>query len=183
MLPRVPLARGRCPRGSRQRSVERLPGSRAEDRRLRAKAGCSPGMRFRFACPTDWQTTKATASASVSRTCLVVSVRRSPRWSISWAISCTSVENSSAGCIPERSVIFPPCERPFAGAMLLGEAKLDALRFDELKQAFAESAHVALHFGQCREVLCLQSELMSYLVICGRASARSMDSACRCTSR
>ena len=33
--------------------------------------------------PIDWQTTKATASASVSRTCLVVRVRRSPRCSIS----------------------------------------------------------------------------------------------------
>ena len=40
--------------------------------------------------------------------------RRAPH---KWAISCTSVENSSAGCIPERSVIFPPCERPFAGAI------------------------------------------------------------------
>jgi hypothetical protein len=48
----------------------------------------------------------------------VVSVRRSPRWSISWAISCTSVENSSAGCIPDSNVILPPCERPFAGAIL-----------------------------------------------------------------
>jgi hypothetical protein len=42
-LPRVPLARGQCPRGSRQRFVERLPSSRAEDWRLHAKAGCSPG--------------------------------------------------------------------------------------------------------------------------------------------
>src|ERR1022692_2020983 len=41
--------------------------------------------------------------------------RRAPH---KWAISCTSVENSSAGCIPERSVIFPPYERPFAGAIL-----------------------------------------------------------------
>src|ERR1700723_1244517 len=40
-LPRVPLARGQCPRGSRQRFVERLPSSRAEDWRLHAKAGCS----------------------------------------------------------------------------------------------------------------------------------------------
>ncbi len=46
-LLRVPLVRGQCPRESRQRSVERLPSSRAEDWRLRAKAGCSPGMKFR----------------------------------------------------------------------------------------------------------------------------------------
>jgi hypothetical protein len=32
---------GQCPRGSRQRFVERLPSSRAGDWRLRAKAGCS----------------------------------------------------------------------------------------------------------------------------------------------
>ena len=37
--------------------------------------------------------------------------------SISWAISWTRVENSSAGCIPESRVIFPPWERPFAGAI------------------------------------------------------------------
>jgi len=48
-LPRVPLVRGQCPRGSRQRCAERLPNSRAEGWRLRAKAGCSPGMRFRSA--------------------------------------------------------------------------------------------------------------------------------------
>ena len=105
-------------------------------------------MRFPFSSPTDWQTTKATASASVSRTCLVVRVRRSPRCSISWPISCTSVENSSAGCIPESSVIFPPCEKPLAGPIFSEITKLDALRFDELEQPFAVSADVALDFGQ-----------------------------------
>ena len=30
----------------------------------------------------------------------------------------------------------------------LGEAKLDALRFHELEQAFAVSSHVAVDFGQ-----------------------------------
>ena len=33
----------------------------------------------------------------------------------------------------------------------LGEADLDTLGFDELKQAFAVSAHVAVDFGQCGE--------------------------------
>ncbi len=41
-LPQVLLARGQCPRGSRQRFAERLPSSHAEGLRLRAKAGCSP---------------------------------------------------------------------------------------------------------------------------------------------
>ena len=39
------------------------------------------------------------------------------------------------------------------GSNSLGEAKLDALRFHELKQTFAVSAHVAIDFGQCREFL------------------------------
>jgi len=59
-----------------------------------------------------------------------------------------SVENSSAGCIPDSSLILPPYERPFAGGNSLGEAKLDALRFYELEKAFAVSAHVAIDFGQ-----------------------------------
>src|ERR1035438_1201440 len=37
------------------------------------------------------------------------------------------------------------------GRNSLGEAKLDALRFHELKQAFAVSAYVAIDFGQCWE--------------------------------
>jgi hypothetical protein len=37
------------------------------------------------------------------------------------------------------------------GSDSLGEAKLDALRFHELEQAFAVSAHVAIDFGQCWE--------------------------------
>src|SRR5580692_2716703 len=36
----------------------------------------------------------------------------------------------------------------FCGSNSLGEAKLDALRFHELEQAFAVSAHVAIDFGQ-----------------------------------
>ena len=39
------------------------------------------------------------------------------------------------------------------GSNLLGEAKLDALSFHELEQAFAVSAHVAIDFGQWREFL------------------------------
>ena len=37
------------------------------------------------------------------------------------------------------------------GSNSLGEAKLDALRFNELEQTFAVSAHVAIDFGQCWE--------------------------------
>jgi hypothetical protein len=47
-------------------------------------------------------TTKATASASVSRTVLVVAVRRSALCNISCAVSWTSVENSSAFARPGR---------------------------------------------------------------------------------
>ena len=37
------------------------------------------------------------------------------------------------------------------GSNALRKTKLDALRFHELKQAFAVSAHVAIDFGQCWE--------------------------------
>jgi hypothetical protein len=37
------------------------------------------------------------------------------------------------------------------GSNSLGETKLDALRFDELKQTFAVSARVAVYFGQRRK--------------------------------
>ena len=40
----------------------------------------------------------------------------------------------------------------FRGSNSLGEVKLDTLRFDELKQTFAVSAHVAVDFGQCGKV-------------------------------
>ena len=39
------------------------------------------------------------------------------------------------------------------GSNALGKAKLDALRFHELEQAFAVSARVAIDFGQCWEFL------------------------------
>src|ERR1700734_979502 len=37
------------------------------------------------------------------------------------------------------------------GSNSFGETNLDALRFHELKQTFAVSAHVAIDFGQCWE--------------------------------
>jgi hypothetical protein len=37
------------------------------------------------------------------------------------------------------------------GSNSFGEAKLDALRFHELEQTFAVSAHIAIDFGQCWE--------------------------------
>ena len=43
-----------------------------------------------------------------------------------------------------------------SGSNPLREAKLDTLRFDELKQAFAVSAHVAIDFGQSRKVFALR---------------------------
>src|SRR5208282_2683528 len=42
--------------------------------------------------------------------------------------------------------------KTFRGSNSLGETKLNALRFHELEQAFAVSAHVAIDFGQCWEV-------------------------------
>ena len=41
----------------------------------------------------------------------------------------------------------------FCGSNSLGEAKLDALPFHELEQAFTVSTHVAIDFGQCWEFL------------------------------
>ena len=81
----------------------------------------------------------------------MVRVRRSPRCNISWAISCTSVENSSAGCIPESSVIFPPYERPFAGAIRSEKLSSTLCDSTNLNKSFAVSAHVAIDFGQCWE--------------------------------
>src|ERR1700726_4906325 len=42
--------------------------------------------------------------------------------------------------------------KTLCGRNALGEVKLDALRFHELKQTFAVSAHVAIDFGQSRKV-------------------------------
>jgi len=39
------------------------------------------------------------------------------------------------------------------GGNSLGEAKLDALSFHELEEAFAVSAHIAVYFGQGGEFL------------------------------
>ena len=41
--------------------------------------------------------------------------------------------------------------KTFCGSNSFGETNLDALRFHELEQAFAVSAHVAIDFGQCWE--------------------------------
>jgi hypothetical protein len=67
--------------------------------------------------PTAWQTTNATASASVSRTRFVVPARRSVRLRRSWAISCTSVATASAGGRPGSSSTLPPSQTPFADAI------------------------------------------------------------------
>jgi hypothetical protein len=37
---------------------------------------------------------------------------------------CSRVENSSAGCIPESRVIFPPRDKPLAGAIRSEQFKL-----------------------------------------------------------
>jgi hypothetical protein len=44
----------------------------------------------------------------------------------------------------------------FCGSNSFGETKLDALRFDELKQTFAVSAHVAVDFGKSGKFFALR---------------------------
>jgi hypothetical protein len=46
---------------------------------------------------------------------------------------------------------LPAMRKTLRGSNSLGETKLNALRFHELEQAFAVSAHVAIDFGQCWE--------------------------------
>jgi hypothetical protein len=46
---------------------------------------------------------------------------------------------------------FPAIRETLSGRNSLGEADLDALRFYELEQSFAVSAHVAIDFGECGE--------------------------------
>ena len=46
------------------------------------------------------------------------------------------------------NIDLPAMRETLCGSNSLGEAKLDALRFHELEQTFAVSAHVAIDFGQ-----------------------------------
>src|ERR1700685_4151049 len=46
---------------------------------------------------------------------------------------------------------LPAMRKTLRGSNSLGETKLDGLRFHELEQTFAVSAHVAVDFGQCWE--------------------------------
>src|ERR1700734_1401746 len=46
--------------------------------------------------------------------------------------------------------------KAFRGSNSLGEANLDALRFHELEQAFAVSAHVAIDFRQSGKLFALR---------------------------
>src|SRR5208282_231251 len=55
------------------------------------------------------------------------------------------------GLHPCKQRDLPAMRETLRGSNSLGEAKLDALRFHELEQAFAVSAHVAIDFGQCGE--------------------------------
>ena len=47
------------------------------------------------------------------------------------------------------------------GSNSLGETKLDALRFHELEQTFAVSAHVAVYFGQGWEFFAFLTDVLS----------------------
>ncbi len=58
------------------------------------------------------------------------------------------------GCLhPGKKRDLPAMRKTLRRCNALGKAKLDILRFDELKQTFAESTHIALHFAQCRQFL------------------------------
>src|SRR3984957_3961607 len=52
---------------------------------------------------------------------------------------------------PGKQRDLPAMRKTLRGSNSFREAKLDALPFDELEQAFAVSAHVAIDFGQCWE--------------------------------
>src|SRR5579864_7232107 len=49
---------------------------------------------------------------------------------------------------PGKQLDLAAIRETFCGSNFFRETNLDALRFDELKQAFAVSAHVAVYFGQ-----------------------------------
>src|ERR1700721_4056575 len=49
---------------------------------------------------------------------------------------------------PGQQLDLAAIRETFCGSNSFGETNLDALRFHELKQAFAVSAHVAIDFGQ-----------------------------------
>ena len=52
------------------------------------------------------------------------------------------------GLHPGKQRDLPAIRKTLRGSNSLGETNLDALRFHELEQAFAVSAHVAIDFGQ-----------------------------------
>ena len=56
------------------------------------------------------------------------------------------------GLHPCKQRDLPAMRKTLRGSNSLGETKFNALRFHELEQAFAVSAHVAIDFGQCSEV-------------------------------
>src|SRR5580698_2132659 len=49
---------------------------------------------------------------------------------------------------PGKQLDLAAIRETFCGSNFFGETDLDALRFNELKQTFAVSAHVAIDFGQ-----------------------------------
>src|SRR5208282_5252319 len=55
------------------------------------------------------------------------------------------------GLHPCKQGDLPAMRQTLRESNSLGEAKVDTLRFHELQQAFAVSAHVAIDFGQCWE--------------------------------
>src|ERR1700678_915374 len=56
---------------------------------------------------------------------------------------------------PGKQLDLAAIRETFCGSNPFGETNLDALRFHELKQTFAVSAHVTIDFGQCWKVFAL----------------------------
>jgi hypothetical protein len=54
---------------------------------------------------------------------------------------------------PGKQLDLAAIRETFCGSNSFGETNLDALRFNELEQAFAVSAHVAVDFGEGGEFL------------------------------
>jgi hypothetical protein len=72
--------------------------------------------------------------------------------------------------------------KTLGGCNALGETQLDVFPSTNLNSRSRyplTSPLTSVRVASSLPSVCV----MSYLVICGRASARSMDSACRCTSR
>jgi hypothetical protein len=66
---------------------------------------------------------------------------------------------------------FASVRESFCRGNTFGVIHFDAASLDELKEALTVTTDIALHIGERRKLFPFR---LAYLVICGRASARSM---------